>query len=81
MKKEEKPSVVTKNCNVVLPRIFTFPSNTWNKVVNKDLCHLGANVNLMDLYLLENLGEEDIKSTKMNLQLPNKSIKHPYFIK
>jgi len=41
------------------------------------MCDLGASVSLMPLYIYERLGIGELKSTRMTLQLADRSVKYP----
>ncbi|XP_015970356.1 uncharacterized protein LOC107493835 [Arachis duranensis] len=45
--------------------------------IDKSLCVLGASINLMPLAMMKNLMIEEIKSTRMSLQLADRSLKIP----
>ncbi|XP_039687849.1 uncharacterized protein [Medicago truncatula] len=49
----------------------------WSEVVKKAMCDLGASVSLMPLSLYERLGIGELKSTRMTLQLADRSVKYP----
>ncbi|XP_039683809.1 uncharacterized protein [Medicago truncatula] len=48
-----------------------------SEVVKKAMCDLGASVSLMPLSLYERLGIGELKSTRMTLQLADRSVKYP----
>ncbi|XP_039688621.1 uncharacterized protein [Medicago truncatula] len=48
-----------------------------SEIVKKTMCDLGANVSLMPLSLYERLRIGELKSTRMTLQLADRSVKYP----
>jgi len=80
--------VVEGNCSVVIQRILPpkhkdpgvimIPCSISEVVVGKDLIDLGASINLMPLSMCRQLGELEIMSTRMTLQLADRSITRPY---
>ncbi|XP_028196610.1 uncharacterized protein LOC114381535 [Glycine soja] len=80
--------VVEGNCNAVIQKILplklkdpgsvTIPCSIGEVAVVKALIDLGANINLMPLSMCRRLGELEIMSTRMTLQLADRSITRPY---
>ncbi|XP_006601496.1 uncharacterized protein LOC114391499 [Glycine soja] len=80
--------VVEGNCSVVIQRILPpkhkapgvvmIPCSIGEVVVGKTLIDLGASINLMPLSMSRRLGEIEIMSTCMTLQLVDCSITRPY---
>ena len=78
---------LTKECNAILqkklppkiqdPGSFAIPFSIGNQVSGKSLCDLGASINLMPLVMFKRLKLGEPKSTKISLQLANKSYQHP----
>src|ERR1044072_4164238 len=60
------------------PGSFTLPVEIGNIKVGRALCDLGASINLMPLTVYERLKIGNLKPTKMNLQLADRSIAYPY---
>ena len=56
---------------------FAIPFSIWNWVSGKALCDLGASINLMPLSMFKRLKLGKPKSTKISLQLANRSYQHP----
>ena len=56
---------------------FAIPFSIGNRVSRKALCDLGASINLMQLSMFKRLKLREPKSTKISLQLANRSYKHP----
>ncbi|CAJ2636204.1 unnamed protein product [Trifolium pratense] len=59
------------------PGSFSIPCVIGNFVIDKALCDLGASVSLMPLSISKKLNLNDLKPTRMSLQLADRSIKHP----
>ena len=76
------------NCSAIIQRILllehkdpgsiTIPCSIDEVSVGKALIDLGANINLMPLSMCQRLGELEIMSTRMTLQLADHSITRPY---
>ena len=87
--KLEELSIVTlsEDCSIILhnkhpkklkdPRSFTLPCLIGNLLVEKTLMDLGASINLMPYKLFKKLGLGKPKLTRINIQLADKSSKHP----
>ena len=56
----------------------TIPCSICEVSIGKALIDLGANINLMPLSMCQRLGELEIMSTRMTLQLADRSITRPY---
>ncbi|XP_024992446.1 uncharacterized protein LOC112526391 [Cynara cardunculus var. scolymus] len=79
--------VLTEGCIALLsnkipsklkdPGSFTIPCSIGEKKFGKDLCDLGANINLMPLSVFNTLGIGEARPTTVTLQLVEKSIAHP----
>ena len=87
-KLEEYRSItLTKECSVVLqkklppklqdPGSFAIPFSIGNRVSGKALCDLGASINLIPLSMFKRLKLGEPKSTKISLQLADRSYQHP----
>ena len=84
--------VVEGNCSVVIQHILprkhsdpgsvtipcSIPCSISEVAVDKTLIDLGANINLMPLSMCRRLGELEIMSTRMTLQLADHFITRPY---
>jgi len=80
--------VVEGNCSAIIQRIIppkhkdpgsvTILCSIGEIAVGKALIDLGANINLMPLSMCWQLGELEIRPTRMTLQLADRSITRPY---
>ena len=78
---------LTEECSAILqkklppklqdPGSFAIPFSIGNRVSGKSLCDLGASINLMPLSMFKRLKLGEPKSTKISLQLANRSYQHP----
>ncbi|KAJ9567664.1 hypothetical protein OSB04_003630 [Centaurea solstitialis] len=59
------------------PGSFIIPCYFGKSVSCRALADLGASINLMPLSFYQKLGLNDLKSTRMTIQLANRSIKYP----
>ncbi|KAJ9546801.1 hypothetical protein OSB04_019344 [Centaurea solstitialis] len=59
------------------PRSFIIPCYFDKSVSCRALADLGASINLMPLSFYQKLGLNDLKSTRMTIQLADRSIKYP----
>ena len=59
------------------PGSFSIPFSIGNQVLGKALCDLGASINLMPLSMFKRLKLGEPKSTKISLQLEDRSYQHP----
>ncbi|XP_052723795.1 uncharacterized protein LOC108322652 [Vigna angularis] len=85
---DEETIEVQGNCSAIMqkslppkvkdPGSFTIPCTIGNHDIGKALVDLGASINLMPLSMLKKIGDLEVKSTKMILQMADRSIKHPY---
>ena len=64
--KHKDPGSVTIRCSIDVVSI------------GKALIDLGANINLMSLFMCQRMGELEIMPTRMTLQLADRSIIRPY---
>lgn len=60
------------------PGSFTLPVTIGSVSVGKALLDLGASINLMPLSMLRRIGELEVRPTRMQLQLADRSIKYPH---
>ena len=80
--------VVEGNCSAIIQRILppkhkdpgsvTIPCSIGEVSIGKALIDLGVSINLMSLSMCRRLGELEIMSTRMTLQLADHSITRPY---
>ncbi|XP_047178261.1 trichohyalin-like, partial [Vigna umbellata] len=85
---EEETIEVQGQCSAIIQKLlppkfkdpgsFTIPCNIGKLAVGKALIDLGANINLMPLSMFEKIRDLEMKSTRMTLQLADRSIKYPY---
>ncbi|XP_073119981.1 uncharacterized protein [Henckelia pumila] len=78
---------ITKNCSALVqnkippkqkdPGSFSIPCVINDVQFHKDMCDLGANINLMPYSVFRKLSLGEPKSTRMSLQLADRSIKYP----
>lgn len=86
----EEAILLTEDCSAIIqnripqkktnPGSFTIPCSIGNLNINKELCYLGASINLMSLSMMKKLGNLVVKPARMMLSLVDRSIKHPYGI-
>ena len=62
------------------PGSFTLPVTIGNLTIKRALMDLGASINLIPLSMLKNIGDVEVRPTRMTLQLADRSIKYPYGI-
>ena len=77
--------ILSEECSTILqnklpkklkdPRSFTLPCLIGNLLIEKALVDLGANINLMPYNLFKKLRLGESKSTRMCIQLANRSMK------
>ncbi|XP_016739610.1 uncharacterized protein [Gossypium hirsutum] len=85
--REFETVVLTEGCTTMLmnklppklkdPWSFTIPYFIGNHYVGKELCDLGAIINLMPLSIFKKLGIEKARPTTIMLQLADWSYAHP----
>ena len=78
---------LTEECSAILQKklpsklqdsgSFAIPFSIGNRVSGKALCDLGASINLMPLLMFKILNLGEPKSTKISLQLADRSYQHP----
>ncbi|XP_024995849.1 uncharacterized protein LOC112529000 [Cynara cardunculus var. scolymus] len=78
---------LTEECSALLtskippklknPGSFSIPCSLGGKEIGKDLCDLGASINLMLLSVFNTLGIGEARPITVTLQLANKSIAYP----
>ncbi|XP_057734094.1 uncharacterized protein LOC130949366 [Arachis stenosperma] len=59
------------------PRSFVIPCTNGDVTIQRALCDLGASINLMPLSLMKKFQIEEVKPTRISLQLADLSIKLP----
>jgi len=84
---EDETFNLTKECSVIIqnklppklkdPGSFSVPCAIGSEIVKKVMCDLGASASLMPLSLFERMGIGELKSTRMTLQLADRSVKYP----
>ena len=77
---------LTEECSAIIqkklphklkdPGSFTIPCTIGNAVFKRELCDLGASINLMPLSIFRRLGLGEAKPTTVTLQLADRSLKH-----
>ncbi|XP_028201810.1 uncharacterized protein LOC114385988 [Glycine soja] len=80
--------IVEGNCSAIVQRILppkhkdpgsvTIPCSIGPVLVGKALIDSGASINLMPLSMYSRIGELEIMTTRMTLQLEDHSITRPY---
>ncbi|XP_061358082.1 uncharacterized protein LOC133302336 [Gastrolobium bilobum] len=85
---KDEPFTLTEECSAILqknlppklkdPGSFSIPCTIGKTTIEKFLCDLGASINVMPLTLMKNLGIDEVKPTKMNVQLANRSTKQAH---
>nr|XP_025608125.1 uncharacterized protein LOC112701599 [Arachis hypogaea] len=85
--KEAETFVLTKECNAVIQRNLSeklqnsgssiIPCTIGNTCIKKALYDFGASINLMPLSLMRKLQFQEIKPTRICLQLANRLVKFP----
>ncbi|XP_016195758.1 uncharacterized protein LOC107636784 [Arachis ipaensis] len=86
--KEVEIEVLTKKCSAIIqrnppekqqdPGSFVIPCTIGNTLIRKTLCDLGASINVMPLSLMKKLQIDEVKPTRICLQLANRSIKFSF---
>lgn len=56
---------------------FTISSKTWEHLFDKALYNLGVSINLMPLYIIENLRLATLTPTTFSIQMVDRSLKYP----
>ncbi|XP_016166276.1 uncharacterized protein LOC107608980 [Arachis ipaensis] len=84
---EKETVILTQECSAIIqrglppklkdPGSFLIPCTIGNIAIDKSLCDLGASINLMPLIMLKKMMIEELKPTRMSLQLADRSIKIP----
>ncbi|XP_016199708.1 uncharacterized protein LOC107640720 [Arachis ipaensis] len=84
---EKETIILTEECSAVIqrglppklkdPGSFILSCTIGNRTLDKALCDLGASINLMPLSLMKKLAIEEVKPTRMSLQMADRSLKIP----
>ena len=84
---EDETVNLTEECSAIIqnklppklkdPGSFSIPCVIGSEIVKKAMCDLGASVSLMPLSLFERMGIGELKSTRMTIQLADRSVKYP----
>ncbi|XP_065638021.1 uncharacterized protein LOC136071088 [Quercus suber] len=76
---EKSSAILQKKLPLKLkdPGSFTIPCTIGKSYFDRDLCNLGASINLMPLSVFRKLGFGEVKPTTISLQLADRSIKYP----
>ncbi|XP_016185539.1 uncharacterized protein LOC107627200 [Arachis ipaensis] len=82
--KEKETVILSQECSAVIqkglppklkdPGSFFIPCTIGKIPIDKALCNLGSSINLMPLSMMRKLSIEEVKSTRMSLQLPDRSL-------
>ncbi|XP_057734308.1 uncharacterized protein LOC130949668 [Arachis stenosperma] len=85
--KEKETVILTQECSAIIqkglppklkdPGSFLIPSTIENMSIEKALCDLRASINLMPLSMMKKLLIEEVKPTRMSLQLADRSLNIP----
>lgn len=59
------------------PRRVTLPVTIGNMIVGEALIDLGSSINLIPLSVIKRVGDLDMKNTRMNFHLADKSVTKP----
>ncbi|XP_015940257.1 uncharacterized protein LOC107465797 [Arachis duranensis] len=84
---EKETVMLTQECSAVIqrgippklkdPGSFVISCTIGKMTLEKALCDMGANINLMPLSMMKKLAIEEIKLTRMSLVMADRSIKIP----
>ncbi|XP_052114281.1 uncharacterized protein LOC127745537 [Arachis duranensis] len=84
---EKETVILTQECSAIIqkglpPKLkdlgsFLIPCTIGSIAIDKSLCDLGASINLMPLTMMKKMMIEELKPTRMSLQLADRSIKIP----
>ncbi|XP_016164685.1 uncharacterized protein LOC107607225 [Arachis ipaensis] len=82
--KEKEIVILTQECSAVIqkglppklkdPGSFFIPRTIENIPIDKALCDLGSSINMMPFSMMKKLSIEEVKPTKMSLQLADRSL-------
>ncbi|XP_015940219.1 uncharacterized protein LOC107465761 [Arachis duranensis] len=84
---DDLSSILTQKCSAIIqkglppklkdPGNFLIPCTIVNMAIDKSLCDLETSINLMPLTMMKKMIIEELKPTRMSLQLADRSIKIP----
>jgi len=84
---EDETVNLTEECSAIIqnklppklkdPGSFSIPCVIGCETIEKVICDLGVSVSLMPLSLCERMGIGELKPTRINLQLSDRSVKYP----
>ncbi|XP_016185550.1 uncharacterized protein LOC107627211 [Arachis ipaensis] len=84
---EKEKVILTQECSAVIqrglppklkdPGSFFLPCTIGDTIIDKALCDLGSNINLMPLSIMRRLSIEKVKPTQMSLELVDRSLVIP----
>ncbi|XP_016165796.1 uncharacterized protein LOC107608540 [Arachis ipaensis] len=84
---EKETVILTQECSAIIqkglppklkdPGSFLIPCTIGSIAIDKSLCDLGASINSMPLTMMKKMMIEELKPTRMSLQLADRSIKIP----
>ncbi|XP_015965593.1 uncharacterized protein LOC107489353 [Arachis duranensis] len=84
---EKETVILTQECNAVIqkglpPKLkdlgsFIISCTIGNMTLENALCELGASINMMPLSMMKKLEIEEVKPTRMSLQMADRSLKIP----
>ncbi|XP_015944446.1 uncharacterized protein LOC107469581 [Arachis duranensis] len=84
---EKETVILTQKCSAIIqkglppnlkdPGSFIISCTISNMTLEKALCDLGASISLMHLSLMKKLAIEEVKPTRMSLQMADSSLKVP----
>ncbi|XP_015932306.1 uncharacterized protein LOC107458595 [Arachis duranensis] len=84
---ENETVILTQECSAIIqkelppklkdPGSFLIPYTIGNMAIDKSLCNLEVSINLMPLAMMKKMMIEELKPTRMSLQLADRSIKIP----
>ncbi|XP_061364996.1 uncharacterized protein LOC133308393 [Gastrolobium bilobum] len=87
---EDEPVMLTEECSAILqknmppkvkdPGSFSIPCTIGKTTIEKVLCDLGARINVMPLTLMKKLGIDEVKPTRMTVQLVDRLTKQAHGI-
>ncbi|XP_016168538.1 uncharacterized protein LOC107611090 [Arachis ipaensis] len=86
--KGDETVVLTKECSALVqkklplkmsdPRSFLIPCTIETITCEKALCDLGSSIDIMTLSVMRKLGIQEVQSTKISLEMVDKSLKQAY---
>ncbi|XP_015940016.1 uncharacterized protein LOC107465552 [Arachis duranensis] len=86
--KGDETVILTKKCSTLVqkkvppkmpdPGSFLIPCTIWTITFEKALCDIGSNTNLKPLFVMKKLGNQGVHSTRISLEMVDKSLKLAY---